>query len=220
MLLSARADADQVFIDGVFAHVRNGQAGAGCAHDVVADLIRHRLRHDARAAGWVGEAGLDSVEHDGRMHNGDKHEVVGPGFANAAKFAEEMGDIRDVIEDKGADDAIERVRWKWEGLTEIVLDPGDGARARFEFGGVEHALGKIYCGDLGTEARETNRVAASAAANVGDLEIGNFAQEWEGDAFFEDDERVGFGVVDRGPAVVSVASGEVLDFGRVHGGRG
>ncbi len=151
MLLSARADGDEVFIDEVFAHVRNGQACAGCAHDVVADLIRNRLRHDARAAGWVGEAGLDSVEHDRGMHNGDENKVVGPGFANAAKFAEEMCDIGDVVEDKGADDAVERVRWKWEGLGQVVLDPGDVACTGFLFCGVEHALGKIYCGDFGAE---------------------------------------------------------------------
>ncbi len=61
-------------------------------------------------------------------------------------------------------------------------------------------------------------MAASAAADVSDCEIGNFAQEREGDAFFEDDEGVGFGVVDGGPAVVAVAGGEVLDWGSGHEG--
>ncbi len=63
-------------------------------------------------------------------------------------------------------------------------------------------------------------MAACAAADVGDCEIGHVSQEWEGDAFFEDDEGVGFGVVDGGPAVVAVSGGEVLDFGRGHGERG
>ena len=87
---------------------------------------------------------------------------------------------------------------------------------RFLFCGVEHSLGKINCGDLGTEACESEGVAACAAAYVGDFEIGDLAQEWESDAFFEDDEGVGFGVVDGGPAVVAIAGGEVLDLGSGH----
>ncbi len=132
--------------------MRDGEASAGCAHDVIADLIWDGLGHDARAAGWVGEAGLDAVEHDRWVHDGDEDEVVGTGLADAAELAEEVGDIGDVIEDQGTDDAVEGARWKWEGLTQVVLDPGDGARTGFLFCCVEHALGEIYCSDLGTEA--------------------------------------------------------------------
>ena len=92
-----------------------------------------------------------------------------------------------------------------------MLDPTDGLRPRLGLGLGEHGLREVHRGDVCSARRQLQGVAARAAADVGDAEPPNIAQQACDLRLFEGDQRVVLVIVDRRPAIVTLAGGEDVD---------
>jgi hypothetical protein len=174
------------------------------SHDKVADLVRIAPGFNDLSRIWVLKPRLVSSKKHSGMHRSEHCTTLGT--EDTADFKEEMIQILDVLEYESAHDSIERSVLEWKASLEIVkkklhrVGPRLLARLR------QHSFGEIKSRNDCTSAREPQRVASRAAAQVKDGKTPHETQLLTHERFLEGNKQIRCLIVNERPTIIAVAN--------------
>jgi hypothetical protein len=215
VLRRPRRPAGQLVVGGMFTQVVEDEPGPDGGYDIIADLVRDAFRPGFAARGRVREPGLDAPEHQGRVHVRDDRKPAGP--QDAPRLAEHARQVADVVQHQPTDDAVEMPVRERQRVVKVVAQKRDSGRAWFGARLVEHLNGEVDRGDGGTRGRERQAVTTGAAPEVEQAQPADVTEQASDERLLEGHERVGVGVVNRRPAVVTFPRRQQVDGSRLTG---
>ena len=110
------------------------------------------------------------------------------------------------------DHSIEGIVFHGPGPGEIVADEVDRVAAEPLARALQHPRGEVHGRDVRAGRRQPRRVPPRAAPCVEDASTCHLSREWRDHEVVEGYQRIAFVIIDRGPAIVSVLRGHVLDL--------
>jgi hypothetical protein len=209
MLPSARRPVCQGVVHRVFAQVIEHESGTAAGHNVVRYLMRVTERASFTSGRRIGEARLYAVQHHGRMHH--RGHDASLFFADSLQLTEKALEIGNVIDDQITEHPVEHLVRKRQVRGEVVLQKANYIRPRLGTRTLQHRFRIIDGRHLSARASQSKRIAARAAADVGNRQRANVTEQVLDVRLFQQNKRVLFIVVDLRPAIVAVACGDDID---------